>query len=158
MYDSDSSADVPLRSLGREGAKVVDPMESNRRSRRSKWSMASSDERPRATETADPRPRHRATVCSRVGRTRTCGVPRTASRRPREPTRPSLDWPTKVDVSGLHPDERTRRFCATLACAADKWRPLCLIRLHSHGGYALFSWRSGVQDTQTCFVQGENQT
>ena len=27
MSDSDSSADVPLRSLGREGARVVDPME-----------------------------------------------------------------------------------------------------------------------------------
>ena len=48
--------------------------------------VTSSVGRPRATETAVLTPEPRATVCSRVGRTRTCGVPCTASRRPREPT------------------------------------------------------------------------
>ena len=48
--------------------------------------VTSSDGSPRATETAVLTPEPRATVCSRVGRTRTCGVPCTALRRPREPT------------------------------------------------------------------------
>ena len=88
--------------------------------------------RYRNGETADPRPR--ATVCSRGRRARGPVASRArVAAATRAHTRPSLDWPTKVDVSGLHPDERTRRFCATLACAADNWRPLRLIRSHSHG-------------------------
>ena len=66
--------------------------------------------------------------------TRTCGVPCTVSRRPREPTHVHLSigqlrW---MSVDCIH-IRATRRFCATLACAADKWRPLRLIQLHYTG-------------------------
>ena len=57
-----------------------------------------------------------------------------------------VDDTTKVDVTINSPDERTHRVCATLACAADKWRPLRLIHCVLHGLTRVF--RMGGQGTK----------